>query len=218
MKKGFTLIEIIAVIILLGTISLLIIPILTDSIKNSKQDLYDAQIKEIELAAEKWAYKNMDLLPNVEGDKKTITLLQLKQQGLFPLDVKDPRTGELIPNTTAIEITFKSNNYIYDVIEPVVEDSDDNYVDDKAPIMVLNGEALEYVQVGSRYEEKGALAQDSKGNSIDYIIIEYRLNGSEVASINTSTPNTYMVSYTAVVEVDGVTHATTINRTVIIKN
>lgn len=218
MKKGFTLIEIIAVIILLGTISLLIIPILTDSIKNSKQDLYDAQIKEIELAAEKWAYKNMDLLPNVEGDKKTITLLQLKQQGLFPLDVKDPRTGELIPNTTAIEITFKSNNYVYDVIEPVVEDSDDNYVDDKAPIMVLNGEVLEYVQVGSRYEEKGAVAQDSKGNNIEYIIIEYRLNGSEVASISTSIPNTYMVSYTAVVEVDGVTHATTINRTVIIKN
>ena len=59
MKKGFTLIEMIGAIILLGTLSLLIIPIVNKNIKQSKEKLYIAQIEEIKLATEKWAYKNM---------------------------------------------------------------------------------------------------------------------------------------------------------------
>ena len=35
--------------------------------KSRKEKLYIAQIEEIKLATEKWAYKNMDMLPNDEG-------------------------------------------------------------------------------------------------------------------------------------------------------
>lgn len=52
MKKGFTLIEMIGAIILLGMLSLLIIPIVNKNIKQSKEKLYIAQIEEIKLATE----------------------------------------------------------------------------------------------------------------------------------------------------------------------
>lgn len=85
MKKGFTLIEMIGAIILLGTLSLLIIPIVNKNIKQSKEKLYIAQIEEIKLATEKWAYKNMDMLPNDEGKVVEVTLLELKKSGVYHL-------------------------------------------------------------------------------------------------------------------------------------
>ena len=45
--KGFTLIEVLGVLILLGAISLITIPIVTNVIKDNKKTLYDIQIKNI---------------------------------------------------------------------------------------------------------------------------------------------------------------------------
>ena len=52
-KKGFTLTEIIGVIVLLGIIALISVPILNTVIQNSKQKAYDAQVKEIISSAKK---------------------------------------------------------------------------------------------------------------------------------------------------------------------
>ena len=53
MKKGFTLVELLAVIILLGVIGLIVVPSITKTINNSKEDLYNDQIGKIKLASEK---------------------------------------------------------------------------------------------------------------------------------------------------------------------
>ena len=52
MKKGFTLIELLAVIIILSITSMIIFPNVTKVINNSKNDLYNAQVLDIQLAAE----------------------------------------------------------------------------------------------------------------------------------------------------------------------
>ena len=67
MKKGFTLAELLGVIIILGVIALITFPIVNRNIRESQEQLYATQLEEIELAAEKWAYKNVDLLPINEG-------------------------------------------------------------------------------------------------------------------------------------------------------
>ncbi|MBS5777961.1 MAG: DUF5011 domain-containing protein [Candidatus Faecisoma sp.] len=216
MKKGFTLIEMIGAIILLGTLSLLIIPIVNKNIKQSKEKLYIAQIEEIKLATEKWAYKNMDMLPNDEGKVVEVTLLELKKSGDLPLDIRDPRTNTLISNQTTVQIIYTNNMYEYIVND--YSDSNDVNIDKYAPTIVLNGNSVEYVTLNSQYTEKGVVAKDYENNIINDVTIQYQKNNVEVSKINTSLVGTYTVYYTAKNIHNGITHTRTITRTVIITN
>ena len=216
MKKGFTLIEMIGAIILLGTLSLLIIPIVNKNIKQSKEKLYIAQIEEIKLATEKWAYKNMDMLPNDEGKVVEVTLLELKKSGDLPLDIRDPRTNTLISNQTTVQIIYTNNMYEYIVND--YSDSNDVNIDKYAPTIVLNGNSVEYVTLNSQYTEKGVVAKDYENNIINDVTIQYQKNNVEVSKVNTSLVGTYTVYYTAKNIHNGITHTRTITRTVIITN
>ena len=216
MKKGFTLIEMIGAIILLGTLSLLIIPIVNKNIKQSKEKLYIAQIEEIKLATEKWAYKNMDMLPKDEGKVVEVTLLELKKSGDLPLDIRDPRTNTLISNQTTVQIIYTNNMYEYIVND--YSDSNDVNIDKYAPTIVLNGNSVEYVTLNSQYTEKGVVAKDYENNIINDVTIQYQKNNVEVSKINTSLVGTYTVYYTAKNIHNGITHTRTITRTVIITN
>ena len=50
-KKGFTLVELLAVIVLLGLVALIAAPAITGIIKQSKENLSDSQKASIELSA-----------------------------------------------------------------------------------------------------------------------------------------------------------------------
>lgn len=63
MKKGFTLVEMISVIILLAAISMIAVPAISISINKSKQKSYETQVEIIISAAKKWAIYNNNLLP-----------------------------------------------------------------------------------------------------------------------------------------------------------
>lgn len=93
MKKGFTLIEVLAVIVILAIVSLTIFPEVNRIIKNSKQKSYDTQIKNLIEATKKLVEKDTSLLPESEYDISTcITLTQLKEAGEIPTDIiTDPR-------------------------------------------------------------------------------------------------------------------------------
>ena len=77
MKKGFTLVEMMAVIIILAIVATITFPIVSQSIEKNREKLYYSQLDEIKLNAEKWAYSNLDLLPTVEDEMITITLQNL---------------------------------------------------------------------------------------------------------------------------------------------
>ncbi len=57
-RKAFTLVEIIAVIVILGLIVLLIAPSLSTSGEKSKEKVLATKIQDIELAASNWAMSN----------------------------------------------------------------------------------------------------------------------------------------------------------------
>jgi len=212
MKKGFTLIELLAVIILLGIIGLLIFPILTNTISNSKEKLYEAQLEEIRLAAEKWAYLNTGVLPTVENEEITITLQELKKSGLIGLDIRNPIDNELISNGLHIRIVYKGQKYYYYVDGQSGNQLDSEY-NENAPTLILNGNVLEYVEYGSNYIDKGAVSKNKLGNNIG-VTVMYQNNGEEVSGVDTSTFNTFTIIYTATS--DGYT--STITRTVIVRD
>ena len=111
MKKGFTLVELITVLIILAVIGLIVFPTVNSTIKESKEKAYIEQLEEIKNASEKWAYKNLDMVPNNNGDSVTITLLDLKKGGFLPLDVRNPKTNELFSNALSVTITLNNKKY-----------------------------------------------------------------------------------------------------------
>ena len=62
-NRGFTLVELLAVIAILSIIALVVAPRIIDSMNQSKKGLSDVQIDTIEKAADKWAIVNSDEIP-----------------------------------------------------------------------------------------------------------------------------------------------------------
>ena len=60
MKKGFTLVEMLGVIIILSLLMLISGVAITGIVKNSKEKLSETQINNIKMAAQLWAESNME--------------------------------------------------------------------------------------------------------------------------------------------------------------
>ncbi len=63
-KKGFTMIELLAVIVLLASIALIVTPLVTNSVKNGKEKLTEQTKNNIIMAGKNWASDNKDKLSN----------------------------------------------------------------------------------------------------------------------------------------------------------
>ena len=87
-KKGFTLVELLAVIIILSLVLVIAVPSVNKYIKQSKEKAYNTQISTIIEAAQAYASTNLELLPNRENISVKVTLGQLKSSGLIKEEVK----------------------------------------------------------------------------------------------------------------------------------
>lgn len=113
MKKGFTLVELLAVVTLIGLLSLIVIPVVDKIIKDNKEQLYHTQIKMIEDSARSWAADNIFELPSNNGEMLSKTICDLEKSGFLELDVKNPKTGELFYKDAVVKITKTANGYEY---------------------------------------------------------------------------------------------------------
>ena len=166
MKKGFTLAELLGVLVILGAILLIAIPVVDQAIKSGKEDLYQEQIEIIKTSLQLWMSNNQK--PDV-GEKIVLSLSQLKEAGAVELDITNPKTNELFPNDMTLEI--RNNNGI---IEYEVDVTGSNKVDyTLLPSISLNGNVLEYVEVDSTgvitYDDPGVIVKDSSGNIISTV-------------------------------------------------
>jgi type IV pilus assembly protein PilA len=114
-KKGFTLVELLAVIVILGIILAIAIPNILNLINNSKEQAYESQKKFIIDAAKKYVMANQNLV--FENNVATITLIDLKNEGLLPSTIKNPRDGEFDDDTVVI-VTSSNGETAYDIATP----------------------------------------------------------------------------------------------------
>lgn len=112
-NRGFTLVEILAVITLIGVLALITIPTIDVVIKSTREKGYENQKEVILSAAKDYGASNMMELPTVDGDYVYITLGDLKLSGFIEVDVINPINELCISNDTVIVITRKNNNYTY---------------------------------------------------------------------------------------------------------
>ena len=114
-KKGFTLTELIGVIVLLGIIALISVPILNKTIKNSKEKAYNAQVDEIVASAKKWGVTNDEKLPKVDGVSIRVKVPELIAAGILEDDkILDPRNDkEMTSSCVRIRYHESTNEYKY---------------------------------------------------------------------------------------------------------
>lgn len=184
MKKGFTLVELLGVLIILGVIVLMTVPIIKSQITNSKQELYEQQITYIKQGLKNWAHNNVFLLPETE-ESITLTVGQLQQLGNLELEIKNPKTNKCISNSSLLTISKRKNNYIYDVKQ--LNEINCN-LNSNVPTIDVDG-IIEYVNVGETFTEN-VTAKSSNGTNITSSIVR---TGN---SITTSSEGYYQITYT----------------------
>lgn len=115
--KGFTLVELLAVIVILSLLLLATVTTVSSQFKNSKDELYDTQLNNIKLAAEMWGSDNKTKLTSI-SDCVSLTLGYLKEEGYVDINIKNTYTGELFENDEVfVNITKETNRYKYEVFD-----------------------------------------------------------------------------------------------------
>ena len=112
-KNGFTLVELLAVILIIGILSLITIPAVDSVIKSSRKSAHEKQVKLILTAAKDWGAKHIMSLPTVDGDTVSVTVGTLKTSGLLEVELRSPLNDLCFSNNTEIIITRENNNYTY---------------------------------------------------------------------------------------------------------
>ena len=114
-RKAFTLIELMGVLVIIGILTVILVPVINNTIKNNKQTLYDNQLKMIRLAAQNLATDNTYILPEEDGEEIYITLGQLRAMGYAEETIIDPLTNKNFPDNLIVMIIKKGNDYDYKI-------------------------------------------------------------------------------------------------------
>lgn len=116
MKRGFTLVEMLAVITLLGLLALVIVPATEAVIASLKNDSYEAQIETLKTGLKNWSAEHVLKMPANNGEYIETTLGQLKKEGFIEVEFRDPRDNKCFNNNTILRVTKTSESYKYEVV------------------------------------------------------------------------------------------------------
>lgn len=112
-KKGFTLVELLAVLILLSVLALMIFPVVEDYVTSSRKQGNQVEIDNIIAATKNWEADNLDKIPD-NGETYTLTLGDLIDGGYID-EVENHVTKTKMSTSTEITITNHNENYEYKV-------------------------------------------------------------------------------------------------------
>ena len=110
MKKGFTLVELLAVIIILGIIALITFPIVDKSIENSKQAALERTIDSILDAAHDYSIQNK---LGYSTEENTLSLDQLKNSGFLEVEIINPVTNKEMQGCVLYKWDEVNKQYVF---------------------------------------------------------------------------------------------------------
>lgn len=222
-NKGFTLVELLAVLVILAVILTLALPAVTNVINKSKETIHDVQISKILNASYDYSLKNTNILP-VYNQTNYIILNELKKKGFIDSDIKDSTTKEEFSNDLVISIKNVGGNYKYNNKNSILEgnylytvESDfmktEEFKNNK-PSITIEGYSTSLttkINVGSSFEIPKCSATDSSGNDItSNISINIIHDSKNVDKVSTDKAAIYYINY-CVVDLNGYSACSTLN-------
>lgn len=119
--KAFTLIELLAVIIILGILATIVVPNIVGIINNSKKDTLNEQKRTVVDAAKRWGTDNTKKLPQ---SSCSLTITKLKTEGYLDSEKKvtDPTINKEMTGCVKIEYDSNNNQYKYTYIDTCTQE------------------------------------------------------------------------------------------------
>ena len=111
MQKGFTLVELLGVIILISLLMVIVFPAIINSIKKTSSNTDNMTLELIYNASDIYIKNHINDFPKVEGNKYVITLKELVEEDLLTSNIK--LSNNKIDNK-CIEVTY-SESYQYNL-------------------------------------------------------------------------------------------------------
>lgn len=129
MKKGFTLIEILAVIVLMGILLTFLLPKLFSFSKKTESELFEQKIEKIKIEAREYGNDNIDSL---KIEPKIITVGELVNYGYLDgnKNIKNPITNKDM-SICEIEISYDGKKIYVEFIKNKMEENYDESCDRK---------------------------------------------------------------------------------------
>lgn len=111
-RNGFTLIEMLGVIVILSILSLITIPVIDRSLNQGRENLSKIQEGQLIKALKNYYADNIDKIKDISINESRPTCIpsdDLKDFGYLPTDLKNPKTGE---DLTVCVCAWKNGNKI----------------------------------------------------------------------------------------------------------
>lgn len=105
-NKGFTLVELLAVLVILVAIMSIAIPTINSSLERSKNSQNEQRKKLLESAAELYVADNKNNI-----DKNCVRIRELKKSGYINGDAMKDADGEIFSG--CVVFTYGDDNYVY---------------------------------------------------------------------------------------------------------
>ena len=115
MKKGLTLVELLAVIAILGLLIMLLVPNLLKMLENNKERLYEDQTSELTRLSRNYIIDNPSLYKDIDEDGYLYVGVETLCEGEYiNCPIKDPRDDSNIEGCIKIEKVEKDYEYTYE--------------------------------------------------------------------------------------------------------
>ena len=151
-KNGFTLVELIGVVILIGLIALIAIPSVDYIIKKTKDNTYERTKDTLKDGLRNWVTDNKELIYE-DGEEIIVTLADLKEQGYVEYEIKNPKTSACLANTMQFKITrvkdTEKDTYEYTFLDEELIDGSlqDCEAVSKTPSIYLLGDNPQKIEI-----------------------------------------------------------------------
>jgi len=180
-KKGFTLVELLATITIIGMLSTILITVVVKKINETKEQSRQTMINSIELAAKNYAMDNESSIDSLKSyDYAYIPLKILIENDLLTDSLIDQTTNKALPMTDTVYVTRFFNGTIravYDI---------DQAIHTK---ITLNGSFNVYIKKENIFTDPGVIAISSSGNDVSSSVIT-------TGTVDTNTVGNYIITYT----------------------
>ena len=140
-RKGFTLVELLAVIVILAIVLIIAVPGVLSSINKTKNNAYESQLKIIKEAAKNYIVGERSSVV-WEGTDPAVTIVSLtrmKEYGYLDKKIVDPRDQSELKHL-AVEVKKDASNSIsYEIIETTTDEIELPHITDALLPIVYDG-------------------------------------------------------------------------------